>query len=149
MSLLCVLVMGHYVVYWYYRISKANRNWLQGSGQRSLFIIHYSMNVIIQVSSNNTYNSGHLDVLFLMATVSHLIRDALSGQMIFFKFSGPWRRWIVMWQESFRDFLDCCIIIIIIIIHYYNNCSSLLFWTSLIWIDIMCLFHPVITFINV
>ena len=51
----------------------------------------------------------HLDLLFLMATVSHLIRDVLSGQMIF-RFNDLWRRWIVMWEESFRDFLDYCLI---------------------------------------
>ena len=48
------------------------------------------------------YNSGHLDLLFLMATVSHLIRDASSGLVIFWWFSDPWRSWIVMWHSPQR-----------------------------------------------
>ena len=40
-------------------------------------------------------NSGLLDLLFLMARVSHLIRDASSGRVIFFWFICPWWSWIV------------------------------------------------------
>ena len=44
-------------------------------------------------------NSGHLDLLFLVATVTHLIWNGSSGWVIFFQFSDPWQSWIVMWWE--------------------------------------------------
>ena len=56
---------------------------------------------VIQVSSNNKlkFKSGRLDLLFLVATVFHLIRDYASGQVIS-RFNDPWQSGIVTWQES-------------------------------------------------
>ena len=58
-----------------------------------LFFIYISMNVVNHPGTkmyhqipNLWYNSSHLDLLFLMATVSHLIRDASSSPVIFFRF---------------------------------------------------------------
>ena len=39
---------------------------------------------------------------FLVATVSHLIRDAPADRVIF-RFNDQWQSWIVMWQGSFED----------------------------------------------
>ena len=46
--------------------------------------------------------------MFLMVTVLHLIWDASSGWAIFFRFSDPWRWWIVTLRKIFRHFFDNC-----------------------------------------
>ena len=45
----------------------------------------------------------------MMTTVSHLIRDASSGQVIF-RFSDLWQSWTVTWREAFRYFPDSCVV---------------------------------------
>ena len=44
-------------------------------------------------------NSGHLDLLFLMPTISYLIRDASWGREIFFRFTDSWWSGIATWWE--------------------------------------------------
>ena len=51
-------------------------------------------------------NSGYLELLFLMATVLHLIQNALSGQVIFW-FSDPWQWWIVTWRDKKKQQQHC------------------------------------------